>query len=322
MGKESCACIERSKVIIIRTIVKKTWYERNKNMTLLTYQVFKTVADHGSFRKAADILGLTPSAISHAISSMENELGFSVLNRSKAGVTLTNYGENLLPYVNAVLNSDESLWQAIAEFNGLKKGKVKVGCFSSVCTSWLPDIMNSFEKEYPDITIEVFQGTYDDVTYWLKNGVVDIGFLSMSSAGDIPIEPLYKDPLVCVVPKGFFDKDTNEIMHIAELRNHQFVTQRESTDADIQNFLKENSLNVQSNYHVVDDLSTAALVSNGFGICIMPELVMRDIPYEVDYYQIEPDAYRIIGIATMNPGFMAPAVRTMYNHILKKYKNI
>ena len=46
-------------------------------MTLLTYQVFKTIADVGSFHKAADILGLTPSAISHAISSMENELGFS-----------------------------------------------------------------------------------------------------------------------------------------------------------------------------------------------------------------------------------------------------
>lgn len=291
-------------------------------MTLLTYQVFKTVADHGSFRKAADILGLTPSAISHAISSMENELGFSVLNRSKSGVTLTNYGENLLPYVNAVLNSDESLWQAIAEFNGLKKGKVKVGCFSSICTSWLPDIMNSFKKKYPDIMIEVFQGTYDDVSYWLKNGVVDIGFLSVSSAGDIPIEPLYKDKLVCVVPKGLFDKNTDEVMHISELRNHQFVTQRESTDADIQNFLKENSLNVQSNYHVVDDLSTIALVANGFGICLMPELVMRDIPYEVDCYQIEPDAYRIVGIATMNSDFMAPAVRTMHNHIIKNYKNI
>ena len=109
-------------------------------MTLLTYQVFKTVADQGSFRKAADILGLTPSAISHTISAMESELGFSVLNRSKSGVTLTNYGEHLLPYVNAVLNSDESLWQAIAEFNGLKQGKVKVGCFSSICTNWLPSI--------------------------------------------------------------------------------------------------------------------------------------------------------------------------------------
>ncbi len=120
-------------------------------MTLLTYQVFKTIADVGSFHKAADILGLTPSAISHAISSMENELGFSVLTRSKAGVSLTNYGEQLLPYVNAVLNCDESLKQEIAELNGLKQGKVKIGVFSSVCTSWLPEILHSFKKKYTEI---------------------------------------------------------------------------------------------------------------------------------------------------------------------------
>ena len=111
-------------------------------------------------------------------------------------------------------------------------------------------------------------------------------------------------------------------MSIEEMRNHQFVTQRESTDADIQNFLKENSLNVQSNYHVVDDLSTVALVAKGFGICLMPELVMRDIPYEVDCYRVEPAACRIIGIATLNPNFMAPAVRTMYKYILTKYKKV
>ena len=289
-------------------------------MTLLSYQVFKTVADHGSFRKAADILGLTPSAISHTIASLENELGFSVLNRSKAGVTLTNYGEHLLPYVNVVLNSDESLQHAIAEFNGLKQGKVKVGCFSSVCTNWLPDIMHSFQMEFPKITIEVFQGTYDDVVYWLKNGIVDLGFLSVSSSGDIPIEPLYKDPLLCVVPKGMKRITDNEYMEIGEMRTYQFVTQRESTDADIQNFLKENSLDVQSNYHVVDDLSTIAMVAHGFGICLMPEMVMADIPYEVDCYLVKPEAYRIIGIAAMHPEFMAPAVRTMYNHILNAYR--
>ncbi len=288
-------------------------------MTLLSYQVLKTVADQGSFRKA-DILGLTPSAISHTIASLENELGFSVLNRSKAGVTLTNYGEHLLPYVNAVLNSDESLQQAIAEFNGLKQGKVKVGCFSSVCTNWLPDIMHSFQKEFPGITIEVFQGTYDDVAYWIKNGIVDLGFLSVSSAGDIPIEPLYKDPLLCVVPKGMRRITQKEYMEIDEMRTYQFVTQRESTDADIQNFLKENSLDVQSNYHVVDDLSTIAMVAHGFGICLMPEMVMNDIPYQVDCYPVKPEAYRIIGIAAMNPEFMAPAVRTMYNHILEAYQ--
>lgn len=287
-------------------------------MTLLTYQVLKTVAEQGSFRKAADLLGLTPSAVSHAISSLETELGFCVLNRGKSGVTLTNYGERLLPYVNAVLNSDESLQQAIAEFNGLKQGKVKVGCFSSVCTNWLPGLIHSFQREYPDITIEIFQGTYDDVVYWIKNGVVDLGFLSVSSAADIPIEPLYKDPLLCIVPKG--TRKEKGAMGIEEMRGCQFVTQRESTDADIQNFLKENHLNVQSHYHVVDDLSTIAMVANGFGICLMPEMVMNDIPYEVDSYPVEPEAFRIIGIATLNPGNMAPAVRTFYNRVLERYQ--
>lgn len=291
-------------------------------MTLLTYQVFKTVSEIKSFHKAADLLGLTPSAISHAISSMENELGFSLLIRSKSGVTLTNYGEKLLPYVNAVLNSDESLQQAIAQFNGLKQGKVKIGVFSSVCTNWLPDIMNSFGALYPEIEIEVFQGTYDDVVYWIKNGVVDLGFLSVSSAKDIPIEPLYRDPLYCVLPKGTFDHMDKEYVTIEDMRDHQFVTQRECTDADIQNFLKENSLNIQSHYHVVDDLSTIALVAKGFGICLMPALVMQDIPYDVDCYPIKPDAARIIGIAALNMEFMAPAVRTMYQHIVEKYKSV
>ena len=291
-------------------------------MTLLTYQVFKTVADIGSFHKAADILGLTPSAISHTISNMESELGFSVLTRSKSGITLTNYGEHLLPYVNAVLNSDESLQQTIAEMNGLKTGKVKIGVFSSVCTNWLPDILSSFQKKYDQIVIEVFQGTYEDVADWIKTGVVDLGFLSVSSAKDIPIEPLYKAPLLCVLPKGAKKSGAKEYMDIEEMRNHQFVTQRESTDADIQNFLKENKLSIQSNYHVVDDLSTIKLVEKGFGICLMPELVMKDITYEVDTYKVKPEASRIIGIAAMNPNFMAPAVRTMYKHIIDNYRRL
>lgn len=291
-------------------------------MTLLTYQVFKTVTDMGSFQKAADILGLTPSAISHTISNMESELGFSVLSRSKSGITLTNYGEHLLPYVNAVLNSDESLQQMIDEMNGLKTGKVKMAVFSSVCTSWLPEILSTFTKKHPGIDIEIYQGTYDEVAYWIKNGVVDLGFLSVSSAKEIPIEPLYKDPLLCVVPRNLFSDSSKDCMDIEDMRNYQFVTQRECTDADIQNFLKENNLSIKSNYHVVDDLSTVRLVEKGFGICLMPQLVMNDIPYEVDCYNIRPEANRIIGIAALNPDFMAPAVRSMYNHILENYKTI
>lgn len=287
-------------------------------MTLLSYQVLKTVADQGSFRKAAELLELTPSAVSHAVSSMEKELGFFVFNRGKNGVMLTNYGERLLPYVNAVLNSDESLQQAVAEFNGLKQGRIKIGCFSSVCTNWMPELIHAFAKSYPAIEMEIFQGTYDDVSYWIKNGVVDVGFLSVSSAGEIPIVPLYKDPLLCVVPKGLRTRQGR--MEVEELREYQFVTQRESTDADIQNFMKEHDLNVTSNYHVVDDLSTVAMVAHGFGICLMPEMVMQDIPYEVDCFHLKEDAYRIIGLAALDFEAMAPAVRMFYEQVVKNYK--
>ncbi len=292
-------------------------------MTLLSYQVFQTVVGQGSFQKAAEILNLTPSAVSHAIASMEQELGFSLFTRNKAGVALTNYGEHLLPYVNAVLNSDESLQQAIAGLNGLKMGNVKVGCFSSVCTNWMTDIIHSFHQRYPDINIELYQGTYADVSYWIKNGIVDIGFLSLSSAGDLPIEPLYRDPLLCVVPKGYRKREDTPYMTPDEMKDEVFVSQMETTDADIAIFMKQNGLgNVRMDYHVVDDLSTIALVAAGLGICIMPELVMNDIPYAVDRYPMMPEAHRVIGISALNPNFLAPAVKMLYQHVIEKYKTI
>ncbi len=291
-------------------------------MTLLSYNVFKYVAELGSFKRAAEVLGLTPSAISHAISTLEAELGFSVVTRNKTGITLTNQGEVLLPYVNALLNSEEGILQVVDDINGLRTGRVKLGVFSSVCTNWLPDLLRGFKEKYPGVTVEVFQGTYEDVKSWIKTGVVDLGFLSVSAAGDLPIEPLYKDPLYCVVPKGTPHTKDKPYMDIEDMRGHEFVTQRESTDADIQNFLRENKLNVESSFHVVDDLSTVSLVASGLGICLMPELCMRGISDSVDMYPVYPRSCRIIGIAYTNVESLAPASKRMLEEIINGFKKI
>ena len=251
---------------------------------------------------------------------MEQKLGFQLFTRSKGGVSLTNAGEQLVPYINAVLNSDESFKQAIAELTGLKQGKVKLGCFSSVCTSWVTDIVKEMETNYPGIHIEVYQGTYADVAHWLKTGKIDLGFLSVSSAEDLPIEPLYEDPLLCVVPKGYQKASDGPYMCIDDMKNEVFVSQMESTDADIVRFMKENGLNVRSKFHVVDDLSTVSFVAKGLGICIMPDMVMTDIPYSVDIYPTLPKASRIIGISVKHTDFLSPAAKTLYNYIIQEYK--
>ena len=66
---------------------------------------------------------------------------------------------------------------------------------------------------------------------------------------------------------------------------------------------------------MVDDLSTIAMVESGFGICILPSLILERAHGNVDVYPIEPMEYREFGIAVPNPQMMAPAVRQMAAHI-------
>ena len=204
----------------------------------MTDRVFKTVAEQGSSVRR-QILP-RPPAINYAVSADGRRTGIHGADPQQKWRYIDKYGEHLLPYVNAVLNSDESLQQAISEFNGLKRGKAEAWLFLTVYVpTGCRTLCVPFKRNTRTLRLEVFQGTYDDVTYWLKNGVVDLGFLSTSSAKDIPIEPLWRDPLLYSFQKEMKKTEKRDYMDIDEIRNHQFRP-RESTDADIQNFLKEN----------------------------------------------------------------------------------
>ena len=169
-------------------------------MTLTDCQILAMVAQLGTFAAAAEQMHLTPSAISHAVSGMEAECGFPLFTRTKSGVTLTAAAESLFPAIRQTLRSSELLDQSIAQINGMHKGVLRVGVFNSVCVTWLPRLVPPFQKEYPGIDVQIYQGSYADITAWLKNGVVELGFLSNSSAKDFDFEPLYEDALICLAP--------------------------------------------------------------------------------------------------------------------------
>jgi DNA-binding transcriptional LysR family regulator len=119
---------------------------------------------------------------------------------------------------------------------------------------------------------------------------------------------------MCVVPKGMRTHAPG-VITVDELRSHTFVVQDDSTDADIQAFLAKYKLNVRASCRVVDDMSTLAMVESGFGISILPSLILRRTHGDVDAYPIEPMEYREFGIAVLNPQMVAPAVRQMAAHI-------
>lgn len=233
-------------------------------MTLLACQIFSTIAQEGSFARTAERLHLTPSAISHAVSGMETECGFPLFTRTKTGVTMTAAAESLLPAIRRVLASNESLDQSIAQINGLHKGVLRLGVFNSACVVWLPQLVPAFEDTYPGIEVQVYQGSYADIAAWLKSGTVELGFLSDSCAQDLDFEPLYTDPLICIAPLGFTTRRAGHVM-AEELRGQPFVSQRSDTDADIQNYLKRNDLQMRTACYVIDDESMVGMVACGQG---------------------------------------------------------
>ena len=172
-------------------------------MTLTDCQLLSIVAQLGTFAAAAERLHITPSAVSHAVSGVEAECSFPLFTRTKSGVTLTAAAEKLMPAIQQMLASSESLDQSIAQINGMHKGALRLGVFNSACVTWLPKIVPGFRAAFPGIDVQIYQGSYDDITGWLKTGAVELGFLSNSSAHDLDFEPLYDDRLICIAPPDY-----------------------------------------------------------------------------------------------------------------------
>lgn len=284
-------------------------------MTLLGCQIFSTVAHEGSFARTAERLHLTPSAISHAVASMEAECGFPLFTRTKTGVTMTAAAESLLPAIQRLLASGESLDQSIAQINGMHKGVLRIGVFNSACVTWIPQLVPCFQKDYPGIELQIYQGSYTDIATWIKNGTTELGFLSNSAALELQFEPLYADPLVCIAPKGFSSRCAGRVS-AEELRGKPFVSQRSDADADIQSYLKKHDLRVEPSCYVMDDESMIAMVACGLGLALMPQLLLKrreSYGAELEILRLDPAASRSIGLACLEQNSLSPAAKQFWN---------
>ena len=170
----------------------------------------------------------------------------------------------------------------------------------------MPSLLRGFEKDYPNIRIDIYQGSYDDVYQWLKDGIVDLGFLSSTSAGDLSCTPIYQDKIICVAPRGF--------------KKQRFVTQREGCDADVNHVMNKYDLPGGGGSYIADDMSAVSLVMGGFGVCLMPELVIRNIPFPVDVIPLEVEEKRTIVLAYVRSDVLAPAVQKMQSYILESFQ--
>lgn len=285
-------------------------------MSLNAYEVFVAIAERGSFAAAAQQLNLSPSAVSHALAAFEADIGFALFVRNRAGVRLTGGGEALLPVVREVLLCNEKLEQRAASLLGLETGTVRIGAFSSVSVAWLPEIIRTFGKQYPNIEVAIDQGGYDDVVEWIVRSKVDLGFVTLPAAPGLDVTPLYVDPLVCIAPPDFEPK-SKAFMTVGELLEHEVVLQGEGVGKETRQLLAAHKLSVRSRARATDDAAIIAIVESGLGVSIMPQLALRNYRAAVKVYPFYPAESRAIALASVGFDALAPAAKAMHCHIVE-----
>ena len=289
-------------------------------MSLYSYQILQLVVKQKSFSKAAELLHLSPSAISHAIGKLEEEFGFPLLIRSKKTVVLSEYGLQVYRYIQDILHSSEMLEKRVAQINGASIGIVKFGVIDSIAVNWLPNILKRFQETFPSIEIQIQENGYKKLIDDVISHALDIAIVSHSSIqhAKTPLQfiPLYEDRLVCLSPKEFVPENKT-FLSADELNKLPLILPQDGNEADIKSYFQEQNLQPQACCTVISNTSLAAMVRCGFGHAISPDLTLRGIGSLEDLRidPIVPFGFRTLGAITQNPKFLTPAVRHMLSCI-------
>ncbi len=267
-------------------------------MTLAKYEIVQKVAEVQSFTKAAKALGLTQSAISHAITSLEKEFGFPLIHRSRNGVKLTVDGQTMLVAMRQVLQAEELLQQQAAHILGVTKGIVRVGLIPSISNKWMPSIIHTMAHKFPGIRIELREGDYYEIEQWLMAGELDCGFLNSQNVKQITYTPLAKDPLKCIVYKKhpLYDK---EMIELKSVENEPFIMPSYQGVNDVGRVLDYYHIQPSVRFELFDDRGIISMVEHGLGLSILPQLTIAELPPNVRAIPFVEETYRVIGLATM-----------------------
>lgn len=281
-------------------------------MEIKKYEVFVKAASYGNFTKAAEAMGYTQSGVSHMMKSLEAEIGFPLFQRNSKGISLNDNGARLLPIARQLLAWNGQLEQTISSINGLVTGSICIGTFSSVSVHWLPRIIKSFQSDYPMINISMLEGGIQEIDGWLEDGSVDLAFFSRQPHQTFDWLPLKQDPLLAVLPKDY--PVSGDSFPVAEFNGKPFIMSAIGFDYDIHRVLENNNVAADIKFSSMDDYAIVSMVENGLGLSILPALVLKWCLERVKLVDLEPRAYRTLGIALPSLKNASPAVRKFLDY--------
>ena len=282
-------------------------------------RAFLTAAESGSFSAAAELLGYTPSGVSQLVSALENELGVSLLSRSKRGVALTPSGESLLPAAREMLRQEQRLREQAAELKGLAMGSVTIATYASIARLWLPEVIRAFRADYPQIGIDVVEGIWQELHQMVGERRADMAFMSYAEPMPYDWVELTKDPMLAILPREH-PLAGAERYPLERCREETFIMPAKGRDVDIVDMLKRAGIEPQIKVSTLENLSALAMIEQGLGMSVMNDIITQRWECDVVKLPLDPPQEVTLGVAVPDLAHLAPAAKRFLDYAVARLK--
>lgn len=281
-------------------------------MTFTQLELFVLVADLKSFTAAAERTGISQSAVSHAIKSLEKEWRLSLLSRNQIDIELTEAGQTLLTHAKELLNLNQTIKQQVSALHGLHEGVLRIGSFGASCSiHLLPQLLEAYQQRYPKIDIYIDEGDDQDIAKWLNERKIDVGFMVLPDERFDAFD-LMVDHFVMLVPKNHVLAQQQSI-HPKELNQLPFIMTTAGSQPYVTEILRTYHVKPQINYHFSQLLTIISMVNNQLGLSMVADMAIS--PSLLAQYPnvvkrpLRPALKRPIGLAVKNKKHMSPATK-------------
>ena len=259
------------------------------------YIALQKIIELGSFTKAAESLGYTQSSISQMIASLESELSLKLLTRSRYGVKLTIEGADLYPFIERSIYQYRSMLEKANEIKGLETGIIRVGTISSVTCHWMPQLINGFKKEYPNVQFLFHQGDYTLIPEWIASGQIDFGFINPNADTNLNTKTIKDGEMLAVLPKNHPLAKKKSIF-LSDLTDEPYILLEEGHYSEPMAAFETAGIIPNIQYTIHDDYAIMMMVEEGLGVSILAELILRRTNYDIVCIPLNPPITRTLAV--------------------------
>lgn len=272
--------------------------------------------DNGSISEASRIMGYTPSGISKAITSLENEAGFSLINRSRNGVTPTAECEMLLPLIREFVSAMEKIKQTAAGIKGIEIGTLSIGSSYNVYYRWLTEKVAEFFADHPGIKVQAYSDVSTKLKEALDNHQMDACIMSRREGNHEWIH-LKWDQLVVLVPKNH-PYVARGSFPLRALATEPYIKIYPGHETDNSIMLDKNNIKPRVQFICADAQAALPIVEAGLGVCIVNELIADSLVGDFVSLQIHPQQLVDIGIALPSTTATSPLIKSFVEYLQEK----